>query len=849
MIASSRPPVPQPATPELPGPGIHRAVVVVMTLACLLVLLVGGSLWRLRTDALDSEARTLSTLTTALADELERGLQGVQVALQATRDDVRERRLLPGTPEASMVLHGRVATLPLARRLWVLNLEGRVVAASGFAIPPSLRSFLPGLGQLADDGVALSAPYVDPSSRRVALAMAMPVLDGANERIGWVLAEVPADALRGAFTKAAPAPDARMLLVRADNLRITGFLGDTAELPDPALLIGSEAELGEGRFMFDDGSERLVQLRSLERYPVALLITRDAHIVLARWRVLARSSIIGVALVFFVVVALLARMLRAERLRRQTQRALQIEQARAALAFTAAQEGNWEWSPETGQVYLSPRMRELMGLPREGEGTTTLAALAQGIHEADGPVFEAALNGQLQDPAAARIDLSLRVRQADGQWHWIRLRGNAARDAQGHVERVAGVGFDTTEERETSAHTQRLEAQLARARKLEALGTLAGGVAHDFNNLLAAVVGYGEMARDAATPGSAQARHLDQVLQAASRGQAVVERILAFSRASVRPRQVVPVQPVIEQVLDLLGATLPAAVQVERHFTAQPLCVQGDATQLFEAVMNLCSNAAQAMQGEGRLTVSIEPHEATAPRWLSHGELPAGAYVKLSVEDTGEGIAPELMDRLFEPFFSTRRGGTGTGLGLAVVQGVIEEWGGAIDVASQPGQGSRFSLYLPRTEAQPVSDETAAAGEAPLGEGQRILLVDDEQALVELNEELLAQLGYEPVGFTAPQAAWAALQADPQGFDLVITDEIMPGLSGTQLAEQVRALRPDLPVLLLSGYGGPQLEARAREAGVHRLLAKPLQREALARALAEAMLGTFADRARSMGPS
>lgn len=314
-----------------------------------------------------------------------------------------------------------------------------------------------------------------------------------------------------------------------------------------------------------------------------------------------------------------------------------------------------------------------------------------------------------------------------------------------------------------------------------------------------------------------------------------MERILAFSRASVRPRQVVPVQPVIEQVLDLLGATLPAAVQVQRHFTPQPLCVQGDATQLFEAVMNLCSNAAQAMQGEGRLTVSIEPHEAASPRWQSHGELPAGAYVKLSVEDTGEGIAPELMDRLFEPFFSTRRGGTGTGLGLAVVQGVIEEWGGAIDVASQPGRGSRFSLYLPRTEALPVVDEAAQAGEIPLGQGQRILLVDDEQALVELNEELLAQLGYEPVGYTDSLAAWAALQADPRGFDLVITDELMPGLSGTQLAEEVRTLRPDLPVLLLSGYGGPQLEARAREAGVHRLLAKPLQRDALARALAEAL--------------
>jgi signal transduction histidine kinase/CheY-like chemotaxis protein len=822
------------AAAELPGPGLHKVAVVVIVLACLIVLLVGGSLWRLRSDTLDSESRTLSTLTTALADQLERGLQGVQVALQATRDDVREGRLVPGTPEASMVLHSRVATLPLARRLWVLNHEGRAVAASGFALPPALRSFLPGLGQLPEDGVALSAPYVDPGSRRVALAMAMPVLDREGTAAGWVVAEVPADALRGAFTKASPAPDARMLIVRADNVRITGFLGDSRELPDPALLIGSDAELGEGRFRFDDGSERLVQLRSLERYPVAVLITRDARIVLQRWGVLARGSIAGTAVVLFVLLALLARMLRAERLRRQSQRALQAEQSRAALAFAAAQEGNWDWDPETGQVYLSPRMNELMGLPREGGGHAPLTALAEGVHAADLPVFEAALQGQLQDADAARIDLSLRVRQADGEWHWIRLRGNAARDVQGRIERVAGVAFDTTDERDSAARTQRLEAQLTRARKLEALGTLAGGVAHDFNNLLAAVVGYGEMARDAAAPGSAQARHLDQVLQAASRGQAVVERILAFSRASVRPRQVLDVQPVVGQVLDLLGATLPAGIVVERHFEAEPMCVQGDATQLFEAVMNLCSNAMHAMHGEGRLDVGVAPHRAEAGQWLSHGELPAGEYVRVCVEDNGVGIAPELMERLFEPFFSTRQGGTGTGLGLAVVQGVIEEWGGAIDVQSTPGQGSRFCLYLPRTHELPAA-APAEAGEVPAGQGQRVMLVDDEQALVELNEEQLAQLGYEPVGFTDPHAAWAALQADPQAFDLVVSDEIMPGLNGTELAERVHRLRPDLPVLLLSGYGGPQLEARAREAGVREVLAKPLQGAALARALAAAL--------------
>jgi signal transduction histidine kinase/ActR/RegA family two-component response regulator len=390
------------------------------------------------------------------------------------------------------------------------------------------------------------------------------------------------------------------------------------------------------------------------------------------------------------------------------------------------------------------------------------------------------------------------------------------------------------------AHSRRLQEQLGRARKLESLGTLAGGVAHDFNNILAAVLGFGEMARGAAPEGSAQARQLDQVIQAALRGKGVIDRILAFSRSGVRPSADFLAQPVVEQVLGLLAATLPEGVQIEPRLLAPQGRLRGDATAWFEAVMNLCTNALQAMAGGGGvLGVGLQAETLPADRPTTHGMARAGEHLVLQVSDTGTGMAPEVLDRLFDPFFTTR-GQQGTGLGLAVVHGVVEALGGAVDVHSHPGTGSRFTLYLPVAAGLTEGADPAPSvlpAEAPHGQGQTLLVVDDEAPLVALAEELLAELGYEPVGFTDPHQALAALAADPARFDLLLTDEVMPGLTGTALAAQALALRPGLPVLLLSGYGGPQLAARAAEAGVKQVLAKPLERSELARAVAAALPG------------
>jgi len=381
------------------------------------------------------------------------------------------------------------------------------------------------------------------------------------------------------------------------------------------------------------------------------------------------------------------------------------------------------------------------------------------------------------------------------------------------------------------AAQQALQAQQQRATKLQSLGILAGSVAHDFNNLLALILGYGEMAHDQAPANSSQARHLDKLMSAALRGQAVVERILTFSRGGGRTLAVFELEPLVAEILLMLAPRHPG-VEFTRHFGAPGARLRGDATQVYEAVMNLCVNALQAMPEGGVLDVTLRRLVVTAPRVLSHSKLRAGRYAVLAVSDQGIGISTEAMERLFEPFFTTRGNTGGNGLGLAVVHGVVAEMGGAVHVESAPRKGSRFTLYLPESSEVPGA-ATASQPQEPRGDGQRLLIVDDDPQLVALSVQMLSGLGYRPVGFSDARAALEAARADPGGFAAVITDEMMPDLGGIQLAEALGAFAPHAPVLLVSGFGGPQLAERAQVAGVARLLAKPVRRAELARVLAE----------------
>jgi CheY-like chemotaxis protein len=371
------------------------------------------------------------------------------------------------------------------------------------------------------------------------------------------------------------------------------------------------------------------------------------------------------------------------------------------------------------------------------------------------------------------------------------------------------------------------------ASKLEAMGTLAGGIAHDFNNILGAILGYGELAQSAAPTGSAMRRYVDNMMSAGQRAKSLVARILAFSRSGLGQRLPVHVQSVVEEALDLLSASLPNNVRLERSLEADDAAVIGDPTQIHQVVLNLCTNAVQAMKSGGVLAVRLELVSLQAPITLVTSGLAAGEYVRLDVSDTGSGIEADVRDRIFDPFFTTKGVGVGTGLGLSLVHGIATDLGGGVDVRSELDRGTTFSVYLPccgRTSH--VADEPEAL---PGGNGEVVMLVDDEEVLVRLGEEMIAALGYEPVGFTSAADALEAFRADPQRFAVVLSDETMPGMTGSQLAERIRAISNEIPIVLMSGYAGAALAARALAVGAVEVINKPLVSRDIARSLEGAL--------------
>ena len=446
--------------------------------------------------------------------------------------------------------------------------------------------------------------------------------------------------------------------------------------------------------------------------------------------------------------------------RKRADEALRQSEERFALAVAGANEGIFDWDLVSDRVYVSYRAQELFGLPR-GELWRPRRDWRHILtfHPDDAPRLHDSIKAHIEG-GAPTYDEEFRIVVPGGGVRWFRQRGIALRDASGKAYRVVGSIGDVTEKHKAEEELSRLERQLRLAQRLEAMGTLAGGIAHDFNNILAAILGFSEMAWRDAPKGSRLQRDLESIATAGERGRALVDRILAFSRSGVGERVAVHVEKVVREALDLLSAKLPPSVTLSAELRAGRAAMLGDPTQVHQVLMNLGTNAVQAMPSGGILRVSLDAVRCEAARAATVGKVAAGDYVVLRVADSGSGIAPEILDRIFDPFFTTKEMGTGTGLGLSLVHGIVAELGGAIDLESTPGKGTAFTVHLPRTGDAADAGESEEAA-LPRGEGQRVLVVDDEEPLVQLATRTLEDLGYRPVGFTSSAAALAAFCADP----------------------------------------------------------------------------------------
>ncbi len=427
-----------------------------------------------------------------------------------------------------------------------------------------------------------------------------------------------------------------------------------------------------------------------------------------------------------------------------------------------------------------------------------------------------------------------KAKAKDGHEFWIFLDARYEYDRDGKPSGATVVAHDITDRKKAEEEKLRLEDQLQQAQKMEAVGTLAGGIAHDFNNILSVIIGYTELILMNGNVDSEVKQNLKEIFNASKHARDMVKQILAFSRQSKHERKPIQVRHIIKEALKMLRASLPATIKIQQKMEKNTGVIEADPTQFHQVLMNLCTNAAHAMhEKDGVLEISLSNIDWDQNAAARPAELKPGPYLKLSVRDTGDGINPDAQDQIFEPYFTTKEKGEGTGLGLAVVQGIIKSHNGAVTVESTVGQGSTFNVYLPIIQRNVATDEVVSA---PLPMGQeRILLVDDEQPLVEIGKQMLERLGYTVAARTSSVEALELFKAQPGRFDLVITDIVMPNMTGETLAKKLMDIRADIPVILCTGYSEKFTRQQASQMGVRSFLMKPLLMQDLANTVRQAL--------------
>jgi PAS domain S-box-containing protein len=406
-------------------------------------------------------------------------------------------------------------------------------------------------------------------------------------------------------------------------------------------------------------------------------------------------------------------------------------------------------------------------------------------------------------------------RRKDGSFYEAEVAVSPVRDESGAIINHVSIHRDIT-------HEVRLEKELRQAQKMEAIGRLAGGIAHDFNNILMGIMGYTEMALSRVQGNDLIRRYLQRILDGSSRASELVKQILTFSRKSDQERKLVHIAPTINEGLKLLRSTLPSTIEIQQDIAIAPEdgVILADPTQIHQVLMNLCTNAAHAMRASGGvLGVKLSTILADAQFVSGHPDMSEGQYVCLSVSDTGHGMDAGVMERIFDPYFTTKGVGEGSGMGLALVQGIVQSCGGTICVSSKPGRGTLFEVYFPRIE-QKVPQEGGVV-EALASGSERILFVDDEEALTDLGKEILESLGYRVNAVMSSLEALDIFRARPDAFDLIITDMTMPNLTGNELAAELMAVRPDIPIILCTGFSEIIDEKQAKDAGIREFVMKP----------------------------
>jgi PAS domain S-box-containing protein len=795
---------------------------------------------RTRDAALEANQRNLANLARALSEQTLRAIQAVDVLVRETALDPAIAD--PGRDDDDPVLFARlrrsISTIPQVRELQVLGQDGAVAYRtsefpSDHEMPAGCDCFADRRGEASARKV-LGHAFRDYDGHWTA-AVVERIAGRGGTFLGTVVATLDMTYFTHFYEALALPPGSVVRLQQQDGL----VLASHGSLASAVAREGQPTPARGGiewALQWAVGSESKAQppLEVAQPVPGTALsvhLELERGTALVEWRESAWHIALRTTLLSLTVTLLVAVVARELNRRERSETRLRASEERYALAMAGSNEGHWDWDLQARTVYLSRRLLALLGTHAEETIADDDERLAHFLTPEDLERRRRALRLHLRG-RSDHFECEYRVQLGPGEYRWLLDRGIGLRDARGRVYRMAGAVSDITQRKLAEGERARLEQRLHQSGKLEALGTLAAGIAHDFGNIVGAMSGYAEMIAQAAPRDGSLRRYADNIVIAVQRAEALVDQVLAFVGSGAVRRERSDVRRVVEETLELLKPSLPANLRMHLRIGNQPLFVLAEPASLHEAFMNLLLNARQAMPAGGALEIGLDAVHLDHERECTLGTLSAGEYVRLTVRDTGHGIAPETVPRMFEPFFTTKATGTGTGLGLAIVHRVVRACDGSIDVTSEPGRGTTFVIWLPRDGVEPADD-----ARVPHGRGERVLLLAGPDCIQQL-EDLLAELGYEPAGYIDLQRALDALVTDPLGFDAVVAVAEPPNRAGLRIRERVCELGKTWPVISLQSGAAPSDES-SHEAAGHPVLGVPTGRDTLAQVLANALVGAF----------
>ncbi|RZB35990.1 MAG: hypothetical protein SRB2_02588 [Desulfobacteraceae bacterium Eth-SRB2] len=484
----------------------------------------------------------------------------------------------------------------------------------------------------------------------------------------------------------------------------------------------------------------------------------------------------------------------------------------------------WTVNLDFQTTYVSPSIEKILGFtPEERKRQTLEEMITPGSLKRAQMMFLEELRRDEAgnaDPDRSVI-IEVEYYRKDGSTVWMENSMKAMRDNSGAIDGMYGVSRDITERKIAEEEKTKLQSQLQQVQKMESIGTLAGGIAHDFNNMLGIIVGNTELAMDDVPEWNPARHNLEEIRIASMRARDMVRQIMAFSRQSPQKMKPVRISRIIKESLELLRSSIPKTIEIHQNISSDSDTVRADPTQINQVLINLCTNAAHAMGEKGGvLEVSLKNIELDECSAIHYHDLSLGKYIRLTVSDTGHGIEPKIMERIFDPYFTTKKVGEGSGMGLSVVHGIVKTHGGYFLVDSELGKGTTFQVFFPCIEDEP-EPEVEIAVEIPRGK-ERILFVDDEKAMVDAIQPMIERLGYKVTARTSSIEALEAFRANPDQFDLVITDFTMPNMTGMELAKEFLKLRSDILIILCTGYSEHINEYKAKASGIRAFLTKPV---------------------------